>query len=215
MPLFGLRTPLPAIVRAILVVRRRVASAASRGLLALPGQGVPGEQSAFVISPAPSEPLPIAAPTTPRARVILTCLECGVNLTGQRKKFCSERCKIAHNRAIRPTHYSAARVQREARQAAFVSPSVTAQPALSKRRQSIADQAAGRAAWEAAHREVNLAAERARFNVEILPRLDETPIPVRAIADALGVSSSYASQIREGEVVPHPMYYAALDALLS
>jgi hypothetical protein len=138
-----------------------------------------------------------------------------VTLTGQRKKFCSEWCKIAHNRVIRPTHYSATRAQGDASRDASASPAVTPQPIPSKRKQSIADQAAERAAWEAAHRQVNLAAECARFRVEIQPRLDETPLPVRAIADALGVNTAYASQIRRGVVVPHPMYYAALERLVA
>jgi hypothetical protein len=72
-----------------------------------------------------------------------------------------------------------------------------------------------RAAWEAAHDQVNLSAERAGSSSEILPRIDQTPLPDRMIADAFGVSQTYASQIRRGVFLPHPIYYAEFEALLS
>jgi hypothetical protein len=100
--------------------------------------------------------------------------------------------------------------------------SVTGEPnkarsvgALHKRRHGIADRANERASWEAAHPEINLTAERQRYMVEILPRLDATSLPVQALVTALGISTAYASQIRRGVVVPHPMYYSSLERLVT
>jgi hypothetical protein len=60
-----------------------------------------------------------------------------------------------------------------------------------------------------------LTLERARYQSEILPRLARVTFPLRDLADALGLSLAYAGRIRSAEVIPHPMYYAALEALIS
>jgi hypothetical protein len=83
-----------------------------------------------------------------------------------------------------------------------------------ERKQTMADKARGRAAWEAAHPEVNLTAERQRYQREILPRPTESTLPIRDLVDALGLNRTYVARIGRGEVVPHPMYYAALERLV-
>jgi hypothetical protein len=64
------------------------------------------------------------------------------------------------------------------------------------------------------HNHLNLSAKRQGFTNDILARLHEPLLDVRAVVEALGVSTAYASQIRRGVVVPHPMYYGALEALV-
>ena len=78
-----------------------------------------------------------------------------------------------------------------------------------KRGQANARRARERAEWQAVHGDG--AAERAIFRKEILPRL--SGIPVRQIARAAGISLRYASMIRRGLHIPHPLHYAALERL--
>jgi hypothetical protein len=51
-----------------------------------------------------------------------------------------------------------------------------------------------------------------RFSVEILPRLGA--LTMQQTADVLGCSLSFVKQMRKGEKQPHPMRFAALEALL-
>jgi CRISPR-associated protein Cas1 len=164
-----------------------------------------------------------------RVKLAATCVECGQPLSGQRKRFCGEECQRTHQREFQRAKDAARRpFTRQAPESdqstTFENPSQAPQipmnrkahpsSALHKRRQGIADRANDRAVWEEAHPEINLTTERQRYTAEILPRLDATRLPVQAIRDALGVSTAYASQIRRGVVVPHPLYYAALVRLL-
>jgi hypothetical protein len=104
--------------------------------------------------------------------------------------------------------------ERPARQGSEVSSSTVGSGVTAKRRQATADKARERAAWEAGHPEVNLTAERQRYQREILPRLGGTSLPTHDLAEVLGLSSAYVARIGRGEVVPHPMYYQALEALV-
>ena len=49
------------------------------------------------------------------------------------------------------------------------------------------------------------------FRTQILPKL--TDIPLKTIVKATGLSKSYCSLIRRGEVIPHPSHWEALYAL--
>jgi len=60
---------------------------------------------------------------------------------------------------------------------------------------------------------VNLDAERERFLREILRRL--AGVKLSQIQNAIGCSVRYASLIRRGERLPHPMHFKALAALVS
>jgi hypothetical protein len=83
--------------------------------------------------------------------------------------------------------------------------------AKDKRAASQSKGARERAEWEANHGEGQ--AEREHFIREIRPKL--AGIPLRRIAEATGFSLRYASLVRDGEYVPHPVHYNALLALVS
>ncbi len=79
-----------------------------------------------------------------------------------------------------------------------------------KRGRSNAARAVERAKWEAEHG--NGIEERQRFVNEIVSKLAD--VPLAAIQKAIGCSPRYASLIRRGLYIPHPMHYAALRQLL-
>ncbi len=58
----------------------------------------------------------------------------------------------------------------------------------------------------------NLEEERARFLSNIQPKIKNIPLP--AIIKATGLSLRYASLIKNGKHVPHPVYYAKLEAII-
>jgi hypothetical protein len=68
-----------------------------------------------------------------------------------------------------------------------------------------------RAEWEAFHRDGQ--AEREHFIREIPPKL--AGISLRRIAEATGFSLRYASLVRDGEYVPHPVHYPAIAHLVA
>lgn len=76
-----------------------------------------------------------------------------------------------------------------------------------KRGHSNAKRAAERAGWEAGH--AGGAAERERLEQEVLPTLAE--VPLSRIVEATGISLRYASIIRRGLYIPHPLHYDALE----
>jgi hypothetical protein len=49
------------------------------------------------------------------------------------------------------------------------------------------------------------------YHDKILPRLAR--VTVRQIANALGVSEPYATKVRKGQFVPHPMHWHTLAQL--
>jgi hypothetical protein len=65
-----------------------------------------------------------------------------------------------------------------------------------------------RRAWEQEH---GTQYDRQVFAREILPRLTEATLP--QMMRATGLTSGYCWKIRKGQRVPHPMYWAALQAL--
>lgn len=79
-----------------------------------------------------------------------------------------------------------------------------------KRGRTNPERARERAAWEAEHGDGQ--AEREWFGREMLPKLAD--VPLSGIAEAAAVSLRYASLIRSGQVVPHPVHYAALALLV-
>jgi CRISPR-associated endonuclease Cas1 len=184
--------------------------------------------------------LAISPPAGPPAKVAASCVECGKTLVGRQTKYCSPLCQAHHNRALRPTRYSVTRderavlaaqngpaesraggaprsplvEERQTREGVRGSSPTIGTGVTAKRKQATADKARERAVWEAEHPEVNLTAERQRYQREILPRLGNITLPIRDLAEALGLSSAYAARIGRGEVVPHPMYFAPLVELL-
>jgi hypothetical protein len=82
--------------------------------------------------------------------------------------------------------------------------------AKDKRAASQSKRARERAEWEAIHGDGK--SEREQFIREIQPKL--AGIPLRRIADATGFSLRYASLVRDGAYVPHPVHYQALLKLV-
>jgi hypothetical protein len=65
------------------------------------------------------------------------------------------------------------------------------------------------AEWEAANAPSMTGAE---YRACVVPGLAQ--VPVREIAEVLGVSQGYAERVRKGEVVPHARHWTALLTLL-
>lgn len=82
--------------------------------------------------------------------------------------------------------------------------------AAQKRAQTKAQRAKEREQWEAVRGDG--ADERERFEAETLPKLASVTIPT--IQKAIGCSPRYASLIRRGLYIPHPMHYDALGGLV-
>ena len=82
--------------------------------------------------------------------------------------------------------------------------------AARRRGASNAARAKQRAEWEELG--LDLGAEKARFAREIQPLLRQ--VSIRRIVEATGFSLYYASLVRRGLYVPHPMHYPDLSALL-
>jgi hypothetical protein len=131
---------------------------------------------------------PGRAELKPKASIPRACPECGKPLPDGRRRFCSPECAEADFRAVRLAKLTRANHGGEA---------------AKLRGQTNARKAGERLAWERAHPDVDLDAERARFAREIQPRL--AGFVLARIMEATGVSLRYASQLRRGEVVPHPM----------
>jgi CRISPR-associated protein Cas1 len=127
------------------------------------------------------------------------CRECGKPVPdGSRSNFCSATCADVHNREVYLVAAAAASQTPDARE---------------KRSTANAERKNATLAWERAHPEVELAVERERFRRQILPRL--VALTYKQIADALDCSDSFVKCIRKGKAQPHPMHFAALEALLN
>lgn len=63
--------------------------------------------------------------------------------------------------------------------------------------------------WEAAHQ--GAVFDRSWFREHILPGLE--PLSLGTIAKASGMSTTAASKVRSGQLVPHPSHWKALNVL--
>lgn len=84
--------------------------------------------------------------------------------------------------------------------------------AAKKRSETNRRQFKERKVWEDTHSPAEMKREQERFRKEILPTLALTP--VSQISRASRLSLLYASIIRRGEVIPHPVHYGTLAALV-
>src|SRR5262249_33559703 len=153
-----------------------------------PGPRAGATSNGTIFSTAP-EPEPRKSPSA--AKALRSCPECGRTITPDAKrrypKFCSDACA----RAADPAHSA---------------------EAARKRAETSRRRTAEREEWERTHPDVDVAAERVRFAQEIAPRL--ATIPLKKIVEATGMSPTYAQFTRRGARAPHPMFYAALEALV-
>lgn len=139
-------------------------------------------------------PSSIKAPVA--RRTARTCPECGAPVTNRKRTYCSDACAAARRRDLNQPRAAAAAQKPES--LAKRSATITAKRKMSK-------------AWEEAHPEVDLAAERSRFAREIAPLL--TDVPTEAITRALDCTSTFARQLRAGKGC-HPMYHDKLRQLV-
>jgi len=154
-----------------------------------------------------SSPADTARPSPSRSSS--TCLECGAPISG-RRKYCSDACRQAYARHVLVQPYTdAAQATLAALRASGDDPAHGGE-AGQKRGASNRKRYAERAAWEAKHGDGQ--EERARFIREIQPKLAD--VPVERIAAATELTLPYASLIRRGRYVPHPMHCAALAVLV-
>lgn len=77
-----------------------------------------------------------------------------------------------------------------------------------RRRSTRREQRAAELAWEAEHPEP---ADRTMFQREVLPRLQ--CVSARGLSRATGLSVAYCAQVKRGERVPHPRWWATLESL--
>jgi CRISPR-associated endonuclease Cas1 len=171
---------------------------------------VEGSRQALVVRPVVEETARRRArvwePGRAVARVMpRTCRECGKALSGHRRRFCSDACKVAwygERPGVRVGLAAIARV-RASRKAAD-------EPPVRRVSQITAP---GLVAWRAlaAASPMTDEALRAWYSRELAPRVAETR--PRDIREALRCSVSYAVEIRTGRRIPHPRLFRALAAL--
>jgi CRISPR-associated endonuclease Cas1 len=147
-----------------------------------------------------------AAPTAPKLDRRL-CQGCGLLLSadGRRAKqiYCAECREVAREQAL--SHIQVAGPATLARQRVSGTDSSHTETAQSKRRDTQTTRARARAEWDGASG-VDMAAWQ-----DILAGLQR--VSLGAMRRATGLSLTYCAQIKGGRV-PHPMHWAALQAIL-
>jgi CRISPR-associated protein Cas1 len=141
-----------------------------------------------------------------------SCIECGLPLNKQ-KWFCSPECRRKYEEHIPDPSFIM-----EGSKALKKLRSKSADPAHGgaagrKRGTSNKIRASERKAWDSIHSQKDAQTERARFKTEILPLLNGYSI--REIVTSTGFCLRYASLIRSGKVVPHPVHNAKLIKLIN
>lgn len=145
-----------------------------------------------------------APATAPAAR---TCRDCGTTLGPYAKALCETCWPVSRNATLANRNAKAA-AKRTALAAAGKDPSNTPE-ARAKRREALIAERAARAAWEAAN--PDFIADREVYRTEIASGI--ATASVRRIAQATGLSSSAASKIRRGLLMPHPRHWDALSRI--
>ena len=151
-----------------------------------------------------------AAKNSTRSSLPRLCPECGKPVARSDRRYCSDACHRAYKRDVNTPRISTAGIRRlAALRASGVDPAhggeVERKRAASKRRHD-----KERREWERLRLEFDV--EKARFVREILPGL--AAVSVRQIAREVRISLRYASLVRRGVTVPHPMHNVALALLV-
>lgn len=141
---------------------------------------------------------------------IAFCPECGKPASDPRDKYCSTSCYEASRDAehLPAMHRAAASSLAKMRDRG--EDPAHGGAAARKRAATKAQHAHARKEW--AELGLDEAAERARFVEMVLPVL--TGVSVARIASATGLSLRYASQVKKGLRVPHPVHFPRLEGLL-
>ena len=131
-------------------------------------------------------------------------------IQGSKRKFCSDRCFDAYKRVVDIPRLAKAGVAKLAfLRSEGVDPSHGGE-AGQKRGKSNAYRATQRGEWEKLGLDID--AEKERFVREILPGL--RAVTILQIVKATEFSRHYASLVRRGLYVPHPVHYKALSSLV-
>lgn len=149
---------------------------------------------------------PRRAPAFPAASIPAACRSCGLILKDRDRLLCDE-CLIEHDRAKLGTMMESGPAALARMRAQGRDPSTTPE-AQAKRSGSMSRRGLDVAAWDREHDE---RPDPEIFRREILPGLQG--IPLARIVVRTGLSLRYASLIRRGERVPHPMHWEELERL--
>lgn len=137
------------------------------------------------------------------------CQSCGACMEKKNRKFCDKCLPQQEQEAVVKMATTGVDALRKARQCG-VDPAHGGEAAR-KRAETQKERRQKRLEYEMTHD--NLEQERLRFVHEIQPKL--AWVSLSAVMSATGLSIRYASLIKKGEYVPHPVYYKALEDLLA
>ena len=137
------------------------------------------------------------------------CKECGKPITGY-GKFCSDDCYEDYRKTKLQPEFEKAGIGKLRKMRERGKDPAHGGEAAKKRGQTNASRAQERQEWEAVHGDG--VKERKSFVRDILPRLRD--VPLSKIVRATGFSKRYASLVRRGEYIPHPMHYDKLVTLV-
>ena len=140
-----------------------------------------------------------------------SCLQCG-RPARKGSRFCSSECSRQHTAEVTQPRFEAAGVSKLRGLGTLGRDPAHGGGAAAKRGQSNIKRSRDRQAWRASHEGTDVEVERRRFLEEIQPAL--LTIPVYRIAEATGLSLRYASLIRRGQRVPHPVHHEAFRRLI-
>jgi CRISPR-associated endonuclease Cas1 len=136
-----------------------------------------------------------------------TCRDCGAAIPSTSRLLCSTCWPVTRNAQLAQRTLDNA-AKRAAQRAAGHDPTKTPEARAKQRATLIADRVA-RAEWERAN--VDVVSDPATYWELIQPQL--SGLPLSQIVKATGVSSSGASKIRSGKLLPHPRHWQHLSAL--
>ena len=147
--------------------------------------------------------------TTPPGRVAFACRRCGVTIERRRRPHVCADCRPAHDAEVladSKTRIAAAGTAAIARANRSGAAPHHQPAAIAKKRVSASRAAIAKRDWVD---DGSLA--RVDFTRDVLPRIAD--VPVLRIARAIGVSKSWAAQMRTGQKPTHRRHWAALIAL--
>ena len=144
---------------------------------------------------------------------IKMCRECGEEVNNSEREFCSKKCWEKFNEDVVLLKLSKAGHENLAKLRASGKDPSHGGEAARKRGQSNARRVKERQEWERQNSKIDIEVAKRRFVSDILPMLRD--VPVRKIVKTTGLSIRYASMIRRGQYVPHPMHYEKLQQLMS
>ncbi len=132
-----------------------------------------------------------------------SCPECGTPVRGK-NRLCSSTCFDLHSQEVVIPKFKTVGVSKLAAIRKSGHDPAHGGKAAKKRGASNRRRAGERKTWEATHSPDDLLKEREHFRTEIFPALIECS--VTQIAKTTGLTPRYASLIRSGKVIPHPVH---------